>query len=558
MTPLGHVGSCDPRATTARTRFCTRSTDNWLVLCFLGPAAVLTNGLLRPLELRPKVLALLVRLALGGGAQDRDVLADLLFPDAANPRESLRWHLSQLRAQLPLRIEADRRSIALTAQTDVARFRLGAERILRYGLEDAATILALYRGDLCTGLRVTASADFHNWLYVQEDELRRIFRRATVANARAALAERRPDEVIASVRRLTQVDPYLEDGHVLLVEALDAAGQKDEARHAYDRYQRIVRSELHAQPREELARRYESGAPTGHGLPLDELVALGTITMHVVDWSGEPPPVVGIHGSAGHAYGLTALGERLAPDVRFVAVDLRGHGFSDKPPSNYGIQEHVGDLLQMIDALALEKPILLGHSIGGAIATFAAQAAGDRIGGLVLFDAVVGDRRFVEKASFVVEDFGASLEHRFADFDEYQAQWGIQPDDSAWQRWLERSKRMELVPLPDGTLRRRSLRDALAMEWTSVARADALAALADVTVPVLVVYADAPWYTVPYLDEATVQAQLTAARNSRMYVAHGQNHSEILRRPNDGLIRALKAFVVDVKAAATLSASWRR
>jgi pimeloyl-ACP methyl ester carboxylesterase len=201
---------------------------------------------------------------------------------------------------------------------------------------------------------------------------------------------------------------------------------------------------------------------------------------------------------------------------------------------------------------------MLGHSIGGAIATFAAQAAGDRIGGLVLFDAVVGDRRFLEKASFVVEDFGAALEHRFTDFDEYQAQWGTQPDDSAWQRWLERSKRMELVPLPDGTLRRRSLRDALAMEWTSVARVDALAALADVTVPVLVVYADAPWYTAPYLDEATVQAQLAAGRNSRMYVAHGQNHAEILRRPNDGLVRALKAFVVDVKAAATLPASWRR
>jgi len=117
---------------------------------------------------------------------------------------------------------------------------------------------------------------------------------------------------------------------------------------------------------------------------------------------------------------------------------------------------------------------------------------------------------------------------------------------------------MELVPLPDGTLRPRSLRDALAMEWTSVARADALAALADVTVPVLVVYADAPWYTAPYLDEATIKAQLRAARNSRMYVAHGQNHAEMLRRPNDGVVRALKAFVVDVKAAAVLPASWRR
>jgi hypothetical protein len=53
---------------------------------------------------------------------------------------------------------------------------------------------------------------------------------------------------------------------------------------------------------------------------------------------------------------------------------------------------------------------------------------------------------------------------------------------------------MEPAPLPDGTLRRRSLRDALVMEWTSVARG---AALADVTVPVLVIYADAPWYTAP-------------------------------------------------------------
>ena len=119
----------------------------------------------------------------------------------------------------------------------------------------------------------------------------------------------------------------------------------------------------------------------------------------------------------------------------------------------------------------------------------------------------------------------------FADFEEYQAHWGTQPDDSAWPRWLERSQRMELAPLPDGTLRRRSLRDALAMEWTSVARVDALAALADVTVPVLVVYADAPWYAAPYLDEATVQAQLAAGRNCRMYVAHGQNHAEILSIP---------------------------
>jgi hypothetical protein len=92
---------------------------------------------------------------------------------------------------------------------------------------------------------------------------------------------------------------------------------------------------------------------------------------------------------------------------------------------------------------------------------------------LVLFDAVVANRRFVESASFVVDELGPSLEQRFAAFDEYHASWGTEPDDSAWRRWLERINRMELAPLPDGTLRQRGLRDALTMEWASVARADA-------------------------------------------------------------------------------------
>ena len=270
--------------------------------------------------------------------------------------------------------------------------------------------------------------------------------------------------------------------------------------------------------------------------------------MHVVDWPGEEPPILAIHGSAGHAYGLTALGERLAPDVRFLALDLRGHGFSDKPPTGYGVEEHVEDVLQLIDALGLERPILLGHSIGGAIATLAAEAAGDRVAGLVLFDAVVGDRRFVEGASSVVDEFGASLEQRFATFDEYHDRWGAEFEDSAWKRWLERSDRMELAPLSNGTLRRRGLRHALAAEWASVARADVLGALSRVTVPVLVVHANAPWYGAPYLDEATIEAQIAAARDSGLYVASGQNHADIIRRPSDGLVRALKDFALAVSS----------
>jgi pimeloyl-ACP methyl ester carboxylesterase len=246
---------------------------------------------------------------------------------------------------------------------------------------------------------------------------------------------------------------------------------------------------------------------------------------------------------AGHAYGLTALGERVAPDVRFVAIDLRGHGFSDKPPVGYGLDDHVQDILQLMATLRLRRPILLGHSIGGAIAAFVAAAAQDDVGGLVLFDAVVGDRAFIESASFVVAEFGASLEQRFKEFDQYHGRWGREFGDSEWQRWLERSDRMELAPLPDGTLRRRGLRHALEAEWASVAQADSLEALSDVRAPVLVVHANGPWNDAPYLDEQTVRKQLAAARSAKLFVADGSHHADVIRRPDDALVSALKTFV---------------
>jgi pimeloyl-ACP methyl ester carboxylesterase/DNA-binding SARP family transcriptional activator len=528
-----------------------------LMLCLLGPATVASASDSRPLALRPKALALLARVALVGEPQRREALAELLFPEAADPRDSLRWHLSYLRARLPGGLEVDRACVSVVIPTDVAAFRSGVERIFDGDDGAAAATLALYRGDLCAGLQVKASTDFDNWLYVEEDELRRLFRRAVTAFAQRALADGRGAIVVLPLKQLTIVDPYFEGGHILLVEALEAAGDEAQARGAYDRYQRIVRGELKAEPRHDLVSRYEPNRSKGRELPLDELVPLREITMHVIEWPGQDPAVVYVHGSGMHALRFTAWGELLSPEVRVVAVDLRGHGYSDKPPSGYGVEDHVSDLLQLIEALELKKPIVLGHSLGGSIATFVAEAAANKIGGLVLLDAVVGDPAFIASASLVLRPFGATLDQRFAGFEEYQSLWKAEDDGSQWARWLDRGTRVELAPLPDGTFRRRALRQALADEWASVAERDALAALSKLTVPVLVVHADAPWIPLagihspwgngPYVDHATVQAQLNAARDARLYVSHGQHHSDLIVRPSAGAIDALRAFATEVR-----------
>jgi pimeloyl-ACP methyl ester carboxylesterase/DNA-binding SARP family transcriptional activator len=521
------------------------------MLCLLGLPALASDQGLRPLRLRPKALALLARLALTNEPQDRSVLSSLLFADAAQPRDSLRWHLSYLRAHVPGGVVSDRTTVSFRAPTDVDSFRTGAEQILSATWpSDPASTLALYRGELCAGLNVRASADFDNWLYVEEDALSRLFRQAALAFARRALEEDHASDAIPSLERLAADNPYLDDAHVLLVQAAEAAGDPDRARRAYSRYQRIVRTELHAEPRRDLASRYEPSKTAGRGLPLDDLIPLREITMHVVEWPGDDPAIVYVHGSGGYAERFTSLGEELAPTVRVIAADLRGHGYSDKPPGGYGVDDHVRDLIELITVLGLHKPILLGHSLGGSIATFVAEAAGDRIGGLILHDATVGDQAFTQAgASFVVNEMGPLLERRFPTFEAYHAYWETEPVDSKWQRWIERSGRMALAPLPDGALRRRSLRQALVEEWASVAERDALAALANVTVPVLVVHADAGWPESPYLDEGTVRSQLTAARDSRLYVAHGLNHYDVLARPSPGLILALRAFAHDIRNA---------
>lgn len=279
--------------------------------------------------------------------------------------------------------------------------------------------------------------------------------------------------------------------------------------------------------------------------------------MHVVEWPGEEPAVVIVHGSGGHGSWFTAWGELLSPDVRIVAVDLRGHGYSDKPPSGYGVDDHVHDLLELITALGLVRPIVLGHSLGGSIATFVAETAGDAIGGLILLDACVGDRAFIQSASLVQNAIGPTLEERFASFEEYQLRWAAEHDNSQWARWLDRSDHLELAPLPDGTFRRAALRQALADEWASVAERDALAALARVNVPILIVHADAPWpmfadihsrwAETPYIDHETVEAQLDASRNVRLFVSHGQDHADLVARPSPDLIDAVRKFANELR-----------
>jgi pimeloyl-ACP methyl ester carboxylesterase len=84
----------------------------------------------------------------------------------------------------------------------------------------------------------------------------------------------------------------------------------------------------------------------------------------------ESPPVVLIHGWGCSVYVFRRNMPALADGgFRVIAVDLKGHGLSDKPIASdeYTIDSLVEHLRDILDALELERPALAGHSLGGSL-----------------------------------------------------------------------------------------------------------------------------------------------------------------------------------------------
>ncbi len=110
--------------------------------------------------------------------------------------------------------------------------------------------------------------------------------------------------------------------------------------------------------------------------------------LHIVELgAGTAPPVVLLHGASGNLGDMwLALGERLAPRYRVILVDRPGHGWSERPggaadASPSAQAELIHDALAV---LGIKRPIMLGHSWSGALATAYSLHFPDEMSGLVL------------------------------------------------------------------------------------------------------------------------------------------------------------------------------
>lgn len=109
--------------------------------------------------------------------------------------------------------------------------------------------------------------------------------------------------------------------------------------------------------------------------------------LSVIDMTPEDvtQTIVFLHGYAGAAESFERQINHFAPEFRIIVPDLRGHGQSDAPRTQYDMPEIISDIEAIVEHLNLpDKFILVGHSFGGSISVEYANAHPERIEKLVL------------------------------------------------------------------------------------------------------------------------------------------------------------------------------
>ncbi|MGD0186694.1 MAG: alpha/beta fold hydrolase [Roseiarcus sp.] len=119
--------------------------------------------------------------------------------------------------------------------------------------------------------------------------------------------------------------------------------------------------------------------------PAGRFVDVAGARLHVVE-RGQGPALLLVHGLAGQLGNFTyGVVDKLAAQFRVVAVDRPGSGYSVRAPgASAALSAQADALAALIEALELGRPVVVGHSLGGALALALAQRRPERVAGLAL------------------------------------------------------------------------------------------------------------------------------------------------------------------------------
>jgi non-heme chloroperoxidase len=111
------------------------------------------------------------------------------------------------------------------------------------------------------------------------------------------------------------------------------------------------------------------------------------VKLEVLDWGGSGRPVVLLTGLGNNAHIFDKFAPKLTGTYHVYGITRRGYGASSAPASGYSADRLGDDVLAVIDSLKLNKPVLVGHSIGGEELSSVGSRHPEKVSGLIYLDA---------------------------------------------------------------------------------------------------------------------------------------------------------------------------
>ena len=122
-----------------------------------------------------------------------------------------------------------------------------------------------------------------------------------------------------------------------------------------------------------------------------DFVAVNGLKLHYLDWGGEGETLLFLAGMGCSVHIFDKFAPRFTDTFHVLGFDRRGHGDSDYPETGYDTDTLTEDLRQFLDALKIDKVILVGHSLAYIELSRFAVLYPERVLKLVFLDAAYED-----------------------------------------------------------------------------------------------------------------------------------------------------------------------
>ncbi len=256
---------------------------------------------------------------------------------------------------------------------------------------------------------------------------------------------------------------------------------------------------------------------------------------HYLSWGDERtelPSVLLLHGITSSAQSWVRVGPELANRYRVYALDMRGHGESPKPSAGaYSLRHTADDAAAFMEVLNLERPVVIGHSWGGATALVLASGAGSQTPVPAFSHVILEDpahnlsRSNAEgRAAFYTQDIGRPAQELRVEI------------AASSPGWTEADIEGKINALQQVS------REAVISVFSEAGAAgDLLPLLATIAAPTLLIRADATLGTTMNATDWE-QAQHYLPSHSRAVEIHGATHN-IHRSTFDAFMREVNNFL---------------